>query len=263
MAKYVVKKFGGTRYNARREIAEQNRLRQSFERKLTLLLVTEFAKIGDIARREYTERRSIELSGTLIEGRLIKILEPHYRAVIEEFGLRMLRNQKQESQFEVLIRDYMRIFGLMAVKNIANTTRKKLVEVMLMADAEAMGVAFVADAIYQSTRGQYTQLRSATIARTETHNAASYANHSVAKSLNLPDLQKQWVSVSDDRTRSNHAKMNGKIVPMDEDFEVPSDFGPRYMSRPADPRGGAANVINCRCVLLYVTPEDSVFDERD
>jgi uncharacterized protein with gpF-like domain len=175
----------------------------------------------------------------------------------------MLRNQKQDSQFEVLIRDYMRIFGLMAVKNIANTTRKKLVEVMLMADAEAMGVAFVADAIYQSTRGQYTQLRSATISRTETHNAASYANHSIAKSLNLPDLQKQWVSVSDDRTRSNHAQMNGKIVPMDEDFEVPSDFGNRLMSRPADPRGGAANVINCRCVLLYVTPEDSVFDERD
>jgi len=263
MAKHQVKQFGGTKYSARREIAEQNRLRQSFERKLSFQLITEFAKIGDICRREYMERRSIELSGNLIEGRLTEILEPHYRAVIEAFGLRMLRHQKQESQFEDLIRDYMRIFGLVAVQNIANTTRKKLVQIMLMADAEGMGVAFVADAIYQSTRGQYTKLRSATIARTETHNAASYANHSVAKSLNLPDLQKQWVAVTDDRTRSNHAQMNGRIVPMDEDFEVPSEFGPRRMSRPADPRGGAANVINCRCVLLYITPEDSVIDERD
>ncbi len=53
MATLELKKFGGVRYNARREITEQLRLRQSFERKLSLNLITEFAKIGDIARREY------------------------------------------------------------------------------------------------------------------------------------------------------------------------------------------------------------------
>jgi hypothetical protein len=35
------------------------------------------------------------------------------------------------------------------------------------------------------------------------------------------------------------------------------------MSRPGDSRGGASNTVNCRCVLLYVTPEDIVDDERD
>ena len=263
MARLELKKFGGARYSARREIIEQNRLRQSFERKLTLNLITQFAEIGDIARREYLERRSIELTGTLIEGQLIKILEPHYRSVIEAFGLRVLRFQKQDSQFEILIRDYMRIFGLLAIQKISTTTRKSLVKTMLMADADGFGVDYVANAIYQSTRGQFNKLRSATIARTETHSAASYANHSVAKSLNLPEMQKQWVSVSDGRTRSNHSEMNGVKIPMDEDFEVNTPYGTALMSRPGDSRGGASNTVNCRCVLLYVTPEDIVDDERD
>tara|TARA_Y100000389_G_scaffold204282_1_gene256050 strand:+ start:5825 stop:7363 length:1539 start_codon:yes stop_codon:yes gene_type:complete len=261
MATLELKKFGGVRYNARREITEQLRLRQSFERKLSLNLITEFAKIGDIARREYLERSSIELTGNLIEGRILKILEPHYRSVIEAFGLRMLRHQKQDSQFELLIRDYMRVSGLGAVKKISDTTRKDLVKVMLEADKEALGTRYVADQIFQSTRGNYSRARSATISRTETHNAASYANHSVAKEMNIPNLQKQWVSVTDDRTRSKHAAMNGTIIPMDEDFEVPTNFGTALMDRPGDSRGGAANVVNCRCVLLYVQPEDTVIDD--
>ena len=261
MARLELKRFGGVKYNARREITEQLRLRQSFERKLSLNLITEFAKIGDIARREYLERSSIELSGTLIEGRMLKILEPHYRSVIETFGLRMLRHQKQDSQFEILIRDYMRISGLGAVKKISDTTRKDLVRVMLEADKDGLGVRHVANQIYQSTRGNYSKSRSATISRTETHNAASYANHSVAKEMNIPNLQKQWVSVTDDRTRSKHATLNGTIIPMDEDFEVPTNFGTALMNRPGDSRGGAANVVNCRCVLLYVQPEDTVIDD--
>ena len=261
MATLELKKFGGVRYNARREITEQLRLRQSFERKLSLNLITEFAKIGDIARREYLERSSIELTGNLIEGRILKILEPHYRSVIEAFGLRMLRHQKQDSQFELLIRDYMRVSGLGAVKKISDTTRKDLVKVMLDADKEALGTRYVADQIFQSTRGNYSRARSATISRTETHNAASYANDRVVKEMNIPNLQKQWVSVTDDRTRSKHAALNGTIIPIDDDFVVPTDFGTALMDRPADSRGGAANVVNCRCVLLYVQPEDTVIDD--
>jgi len=261
MATLELKKFGGVRYNARREITEQLRLRQSFERKLSLNLITEFAKIGDIARREYLERSSIELTGNLIEGRILKILEPHYRSVIEAFGLRMLRHQKQDSQFELLIRDYMRVSGLGAVKKISDTTRKDLVKVMLDADKEALGTRYVADQIFQSTRGNYSRARSATISRTETHNAASYANDRVVKEMNIPNLQKQWVSVTDDRTRSKHAALNGTIIPIDDDFVVPTDFGTALMDRPGDSRGGAANVVNCRCVLLYVQPEDTVIDD--
>ena len=251
---------GGQRFSARKEVLEQLRVRASYERKLNLNLITKFAEIGKIARDEYLTRQQISLSQAVVSSKFNDVLEPHYRAVIEEFGLRILRYRKQDSQFETLIRDYYTLHGLAAVTNISNTTIRRLQQVLLAFEAEGLGVATIADEIFKSMRGGYSRNRAAVIARTETHNAASFANHEIAATMNLPDLQKQWVSVSDDRTRSNHATMNGVRVPYDEDFDVPSSFGTVRMSRPSDPRGGAENVINCRCVLLYVTPEDEVED---
>jgi len=251
---------GKQRFSARKEVFEQLRVRASYERKLNLNLITKFAEIGKIARDEYLTRQQIGLSQASVANKINEVLEPHYRSVIEEFGLRILRYRKQDSQFETIIREYYAVHGALAVTNISNTTIRRLQQILLAKEAEALGVAAIAQEIFDSMRGSYSRYRSSVIARTETHNAASFANHEIAKSLNLPDLQKQWVSVSDDRTRSNHAAMNGVRVPYDEDFDVPTDFGTVRMSRPSDPRGGAANVINCRCVLLYITPEDEVED---
>ena len=188
------------------------------------------------------------------------VLEPHYRSVIDEFGLRVLRYRKNESQFETLIRRYLVEFAALAITNIANTTRKRLRDVIVAAEADGVGVAAVSKAIFESMRGGFSKMRAATIARTETHNAASYASHESAKSLELPDLEKQWVSVNDPRTRSHHFAMNGIRVPMDDDFIVPYNGIEYFMSRPGDPRGGAANIINCRCALVYVMPDDDVID---
>ena len=97
--------------------------------------------------------------------------------------------------------------------------------------------------------------RAALIARTETHNAASYANHAyhltVEKDLGTKMLKK-WVATNDARTRSTHSQANGQVVDMSEDFTV----GGVPMGYAGDSKGGAKNVINCRCVIVYA-------DERD
>ena len=97
--------------------------------------------------------------------------------------------------------------------------------------------------------------RAALIARTETHNAASYANHSyhktVEKDLGLKML-KRWIATNDGRTRPAHSAASGQTVDMNEDFLV----GGMRMGFAGDSRGGAANVVNCRCVIVYA-------DERD
>ena len=64
--------------------------------------------------------------------------------------------------------------------------------------------------------------------------------------------------MSDLRAREWHTAMNGVEVELDEDFIVPHNGIQYRMGYTGDPRGGAANVINCRCVTLYVTPEDEV-----
>jgi len=96
----------------------------------------------------------------------------------------------------------------------------------------------------------FSPFRARTIARTETHGAAMYASKNTAikiASETGTELVKQWNSVEDDRTRIDHSIVNGQKRLMDQDFNV----GGFKMDRPSDPRGGAGNVINCRCVMTY------------
>lgn len=57
------------------------------------------------------------------------------------------------------------------------------------------------------------------------------------------DTLKQWDATLDGKTRKSHRKVDGEIREMDEKFS-------NGMMWPADSRGGAAEVINCRCALL-------------
>lgn len=259
--KKQIKKIGFARVSARKEVIEQNRLRQTFERKLAFQLRSNFAKIGKSAQNEYEASGRIFASSVNINESFRKILIPHYRAVIEKFGLRIFDYLKNEINFDFLIQQYVNAYGAQAIANISKTTRLQILKIIRQLELENESPAVIGRAIYKSQRGAFSKYRSVTIARTETHSAASYANHNVAQSMNIPDLQKQWVSTSDDRTRSHHSAMNGTKIPMDEDFVVNVKGISYNMARPSDPRGGAVNVVNCRCVLLYVSPEDDVVDE--
>ena len=99
--------------------------------------------------------------------------------------------------------------------------------------------------------------RAALIARTETHNAASFANDSYHLMLQEDTgikMLKRWVATIDDRTRPTHSEASGQIVDMSEDFMV----GGVPMKYAGDSRGGAKNVINCRCIIVYADERDMV-----
>jgi len=93
--------------------------------------------------------------------------------------------------------------------------------------------------------------RAATIALTETHNAAMFANKESGLRLEEEtgeSLTKVWIPVQDSRTREAHAAMSKhKVIAMDGKFTVGGD----RMDRPGDPKGSAKNVIRCRCTLAY------------
>ena len=46
-----------------------------------------------------------------LTNRLADVLGSHYRAVIDAFGLRVLRDRKQEGQFEAIVQQYIRDVG--------------------------------------------------------------------------------------------------------------------------------------------------------
>ena len=60
-------------------------------------------------------------------------------------------------------------------------------------------------------------------------------------------LEKVWLATNDARTRDTHRQLDGQVVPVDADFIVNG----KQMSKPGDPRGGAREVVNCRCAVEY------------
>jgi uncharacterized protein with gpF-like domain len=104
-----------------------------------------------------------------------------------------------------------------------------------------------------------TEARAHTIARTSVVPAANGATDTAMGVIHnqVVALDKEWLATSDDRTRDAHADANGQRVGYDEPFEVDGE----PMMYPGDPAGSAANVINCRCVVLY--PEASTGDDEE
>jgi uncharacterized protein with gpF-like domain len=103
--------------------------------------------------------------------------------------------------------------------------------------------------------GNNAKSRAMTIARTETHKAANVSQFTRAEMAATDsglDVQIEWISTNDGRVRDSHRSVNGKIIAMGESFNVNGS----KMKYPSDPSGGAANVINCRCVLGYHVPEE-------
>ena len=243
---------GSKRINIRKEFAEQSRLRTSFERKLRRQLNQYFKKFYDKIANNFNNDEPYTQTIRDSQNKLAIIFKTHYRQVIYSFGERQLKLlEKQEiDRFETIYRDYVNRVGAEKVVGIT-ATNMKIIQKVLKNNIDE-GQAVTAKAIRKLSTQSYSRYRSATIARTETHNASSFANQQTATSMNIPDMQKRWVATQDTRSRSAHLAVNGTQIPIDEDFIVNG----RQMKYPSDPRGGPANVINCRCVVIYITPDD-------
>ena len=189
------------------------------------------------------------------ERRVTDILAKNIKKTAPLFG-KLVRRQidaatKQTSPtfYQDIADKWLLTRGLEEASGIAATTTERIKAAIAVALTETVSVAVIAKAIRDVAK--LTPYRAAMIARTETHNAAMFATEQSAieasKDLGIK-LQKFWVPVQDARTRDNHAAMSSHDgIDLDENFNV----GGVMMSRPSDPKGGAANVINCRCTLVH------------
>ena len=258
----VARKQQGKRVSPRRIVMEQLRIRTNYERKL------ERQVFNLLERTSKDSSEAFVASGRIPEitsfaSELRSILDPHYRDVLEKFALMVLENQKQTPAIDRLIQQFLKTQGANAIRNITSSTRGKINSIIRKGNRSGSSVDSIARSIREGTGGLIARNRAATIARTETHNAASFAQMEIAKdSLPQDGLMKQWVSVGDNRTRNAHVRANGQIVGIDEKFELIVGGIKYFMDRPADPNGGPANVINCRCAVVFVYPEDEVDETR-
>ena len=232
-------------------------MRLGFERSLGRSMLKVFKEAGTRAAEEYKYHQDANISMSIIQRDVEQVLRAHYSGVITMFSNRVYENTKR-TPFELLIDQYLVLYGLDKVQKISATTRAIIMSAIFIGEGDGLGVAAIADLITERTGGAMGRARAATIARTETHAAASWATHTATMQQPLK-YNKQWSAVSDGRTRSHHAAMNGTQVGPDDDFVVRAGGQEYRMAHTHDPRGGAINNVNCRCVTLYIADEDQIF----
>jgi HK97 family phage portal protein len=94
-----------------------------------------------------------------------------------------------------------------------------------------------------------SQVRAERIARTEVQSAVNSAQDTYASNLPAGVVgQREWLATPDERTRPDHAKAEGQKRAVGQPFQV----GDSELMFPGDPSGPPGEVINCRCVLLYL-----------
>jgi hypothetical protein len=98
--------------------------------------------------------------------------------------------------------------------------------------------------------------RASLVARTE---MAMAQNTGSIESIKASGLEyKMWISQKSNGGRG-HQEMNGEVVPVGEDFELPD--GTR-MAYPGDPSGPIKHLANCRCSVVAAPPRRARAYER-
>lgn len=89
--------------------------------------------------------------------------------------------------------------------------------------------------------------RAILIARTEVTRVENEGRYSVFENAKKEGikLKKKWIATMDSRTRKSHSGIDGEVRDLDDVFSNGCEF-------PGDPRGGAAEVCNCRCSFVAV-----------
>lgn len=118
---------------------------------------------------------------------------------------------------------------------------------------------------YLTGLGEFSEFRADVIARTEVGMAYETGNWDGMGALGAyGPLEKEWLATSDRRTRPTHTALDGKILPIDQPFQV----GSTEMLYPKQPGAPAKEVIQCRCTLLYyfegdARPDGSIVTRTD
>ncbi len=194
------------------------------------------------------------------EKNLRAILVAHYREVVPYFAdlaasqiKRRMQRKDAEDVYQSLTAEWVTRQALGRAKLIADTDRDDVMRAITRGLEEGLGTEAVAKDIRAVTG--LTPFRAATVARTETHQAATYASHAAAEQAQDKygvRLLKSWLPTLDARTRPDHAAMAGaNAIPLDEQFLV----GGVGMDRPGDSSAPAEQTVNCRCALAYSEAE--------
>lgn len=144
--------------------------------------------------------------------------------------------------------------GTRKIVQIADTTRRDINRAIAAGIEAGEGQRVIAKRIRARTGGLIGKRRSNIIARTEVHGASVAAGQAAVDAAGIANqIIRQWIAAQDERTRETHRAADGQQRTQTEPFNV----GGAILMFPGDPNGPPEEVINCRCVVLYVPIDDA------
>ena len=152
------------------------------------------------------------------------------------------------------ITEYVRSNTGFKISKVISTTYKDIEQIARNAVElgidEGWGMDKIAREIVKK-QGTIDKWKAQRIARTEVVAASSEGVKLGGESI-PGNKTKIWISTFDQRSRTDHMAMDGVKVAFNEDFDLSGD----KLAYPGDPKGQAANIINCRCGYeIIVEPE--------
>ena len=263
--KKQIHNFRQGRVNTRSEIRQQLALRNNLEKRFFKNLNTLFRKFVRVQMHLYKEYGIYQqtIAERTLQEDFFPLMLSHYKRVllaIYKMNEDKYYNKKQEAfvfgrstDFEAVVNTYFNSRQLI-LSGITERMASRISQAIEQGRADNLTLPQIAKLVSDKFL-PISRSRAALISRTETHNAAGFSNHyyhlQVQRDLGNKML-KRWVSTADSRTRPSHSSASGQTVDIDENFLI----GGVEMEFAGDSRGGARNVVNCRCVVVYV-------DERD
>jgi len=190
--------------------------------------------------------------------RLLLSFSKHYRRVATTFGNKAFKIIEASKKFIFIpeikspkdefwneLNLWMKTQAIQKVTGIQRTSKRLLRKIIQRGMDEGLSNADIAKNLVKKGRIS-TLFRAKTIAITETHTVAVKSVDAAIKSTRI-EMEKEWVANIDKRTRPDHIDADTQRVPQNQDFTI----GGVKMAYPGDPKGGADQVVRCRCVLMY------------
>jgi len=144
-----------------------------------------------------------------------------------------------------LINQYFAVDLLNTVNDITQTTKDNIQAVLMQSTINGWGFDEIVKRI---TNDELNKMRARRIARTETVTAANQGAIFAAQATGL-ELNKEWLSAIDNRTREDHISVNGQTVDLNDSFTV----GGFAMKQPGDRTfAPAKEIVNCRCTVVFI-----------
>jgi len=142
----------------------------------------------------------------------------------------------------VNVADYIDTVGGDNITEISATTKDKVKNAIFAGVEREEGIPDIAARVSDVYDG-FEGYRATMIARSEVVDASNQASLAQAKDAGST-LDLMWIATNDDRTREEHAEMDGVTVAYDQEFDC------------SDGTTMPGEAVNCRCTIGYAVPDE-------